>query len=103
MRASSLSSSRETNGCNARSTNVLVLKHIRMTFMLRLVVAVSLFMGCLTGCSNVDDPDRVPEGAVDTSNPSMTKMEGGPPGAPSGAQPGPPGGATAPAPDGSGS
>lgn len=60
--------------------------------MNRIVLAVSLVaLGFLLGCGpNTDDASRVPEGAVDTSDPSKVMM-GAPPasGAPKGAQLGP--------------
>jgi hypothetical protein len=64
--------------------------------MLRFLLLASLVM-VVAGCGpDVDDPARVPAGAVDTSDPSksaMTPAEGAA-GAPAGAQPGPPGSTT---------
>jgi hypothetical protein len=71
---------------------------LRIDIMLRLVLAASLLLVGVTGCGgpNVDDPSRVPAGAVDTSDPSKSAMKPaeGVPAAPKGAQPGPPGSAT---------
>jgi hypothetical protein len=58
----------------------------------RLVLAISIVTAAfILGCGpNTDDASRVPEGAVDTSDPSKVMMGSGPPsGTPKGAQAGP--------------
>lgn len=60
--------------------------------MHRFVLVASLLVFAIGCGSGVNDPDRVPEGAPDTADPSSVKMKDmSESGAPKGAEPGPPG------------